>query len=494
MSLRECSLLVHAGLLITDPSSSPGILRDAGLCIDNGQIIDVGPYDYLRQRYKPAARAGGPDVVVMPGMINAHDHGRAVSPQQLGIADQLLEIWILELLCMPGLDRYTETALSALQQLRHGVASSTNSYYRPGEFLSDLDAAAAAYRDSGLRCGLIASAMDQSVVEQLLRGVMPSMPRDLQQRCGEMLAARSRFDAEHYFEQMRSACNHYEDSPKWLMTGPVSLHWCSDELLSSIWQFAEQQGMAIQAHALESPYQQWCAEQRYGRSVVAYLQSSGWLNAQLSLAHGVFTTRDDMELLANAGSSIVHNASSNLRLRNGIAPLCEMLDAGVNVALGLDSMALNDDADLFREMRLVANLHRSPSQQLDARQVFSMATINGAKALGKSAELGSLECGKQADFLVLDVSRLPVPRVALDTNIFAQLLHYAGADTIRQVYVAGECVMDDGHHRRLDEASLRDDLYQQLSLFGLRKVATSQASLAEIKPYLADYLAARRGV
>lgn len=113
MSLRECALLVHAGLLITDPSSSPGILRDAGLCIDNGQIIDVGPYDYLRQRYKPAARAGGPDVVVMPGMINAHDHGRAVSPQQLGIADQLLEIWILELLCMPGLDRYTETALSA---------------------------------------------------------------------------------------------------------------------------------------------------------------------------------------------------------------------------------------------------------------------------------------------------------------------------------------------------------------------------------------------
>ena len=492
MSLRECSLLVHAGLLITDPSSSPGILRDAGLCIDNGQIVDVGPYDYLRQRYKPAARAGGPDVVVMPGMVNAHDHGRAISPQQLGIADQLLEIWILELMCMPGLDRYTETALSALQQLRHGVTSTTNSYYRPGEFLSDLDAAAAAYRDSGLRCGLIASAMDQSVVEQLLRGVMPSMPRDLQQRCGDMLATRSRFDADHYFEQMRTACNHYADSPQWLMTGPVSLHWCSDTLLSSVWRFAEEQALSIQAHALESPYQHWCAGQRYGGSVVSHLQSLGLLNEQLSLAHGVFTTSADMELLAAAGSSIVHNASSNLRLRNGIAPLCEMLDAGVNVALGLDSMALNDDADLFQEMRLVANLHRSPSQQLDARQVFAMATINGARALGKSDDLGSLECGKQADFLVLDVSRLPVPRVAMDTNIFSQLLQYANADTIRQVYVAGSCVMEEGRHGRLDEQSLRDDLYQQLSLFGLRKVAASQASLADIKPYLADYLADKR--
>lgn len=476
----KCSLLVRAGVLVTDSDSEP--LRDAAVCIQEDRIIAIGPYDSLHQKYKPERECGGLANLVMPGLINAHDHGRGPSALQMGIPDDHLESWILDLMRLPPVDAFNNTAFSALEQLESGITTTTNSFYQGSDYAETFEKTLAAYRQTGIRAGLILSTLDRSIVVELLESVKPTLPVALQGFVAQLLTQQSATDQTQYFELLKQYQQQLSDGRQWVLGGPVSVHWCSQSLLEQIWEVTTELGLAIQTHLLESPYQKSSAQRRYGKSAVQFMDEAGLLTPNLSCAHCVHTTEDDIQRLSRAGVSVVHNAGSNLRLRNGVMPLPLMLEHGVNVALGLDSQTLNDDADMFQEMRLVSRLY--PQGGPDSRQVFTMATINGARALGIDDQTGSLAVGKKADLLLIDTQKTKGSFLSTGTDIFDRIVLHTRPDAIAAVVVDGEVVLSNGRHCRMDKAAIGQKIAEQLELPLSKERLSFNRQISAIKPYL----------
>ncbi len=189
-------------------------------------------------------------------------------------------------------------------------------------------------------------------------------------------------------------------------------------------------------------------------SPVQQLAELGCFAVPVVCAHGIYVDATDQRLLREGGASVAHNPSSNLKLANGIAPVQTLLEQGINVGLGTDGAASNNNLNLFEEMHLAALLQkwlRRDAEALPARQVLRMATIHGAKALGLDERIGSLEVGKQADVIVIDVAR---PHLAPRHDPVALLVYSAQAADVCMVLVDGRILLDDRQLATLDEASL----------------------------------------
>ncbi len=220
--------------------------------------------------------------------------------------------------------------------------------------------------------------------------------------------------------------------------------------------------------------------------MVAHLAKIGFLGSRVSCAHCVWVTEHDIDLLAQCGSSVVHNPGSNLRLGSGIAPVGAMLERGVNVALGLDSNTLNDHGDMLQEMRLAANLHRLPGQaanNVDAGQWFSMATAGGARALLLHHETGVLAPGKKADIVLLDPKRVQYPYAVPDDDPLPLLLARADARDVDSVLIDGRLVMDQRKILTIDKEAIAAELRDQVNSV-LARQGTGLPSLAQaLLPY-----------
>ena len=487
-NVQHCSMIVRGGVVIADPLNETGTIEDGAVCIQDDRIVAVGAYDHLRKDFIAEKILGSNHHLVIPGLINAHDHGRAPSTLQLGVPDDQLELWILDLLRLPGIDPYLSVAFACMQMIESGVTTVVHSFYeaKAGQYGAVLADTARAFEESGIRAGMVLSILDQSIIETLLNGLVCELPDSLQVSVQGLLQERQRVTVEEYLDVLREWHAKQQNGRVWVMTGPVSVHWCSEHLLLRIWQEAEALGMGIQTHLLESPYQQKESLARYGKSAVEYLAALGLLSPRLSCAHCVHVNERDIELLAASGTSVVHNVSSNLRLGNGIAPINNMLRHGVNIALGLDSQTLNDDEDMLQEMRLVSTLHGALSDdahRLGARRILGMASINGARALGIGDNLGTLVPGKKADLALLDVNNLHGTYVNPHPDIADLLLHRAKADNVETVIINGEIVMEAGRHTSFDKENLKLELVKQLArqTGGCEQNLTTM--IAELKPY-----------
>jgi cytosine/adenosine deaminase-related metal-dependent hydrolase len=247
----------------------------------------------------------------------------------------------------------------------------------------------------------------------------------------------------------------------------------------------------VQTHVTESFYEKLHGLRSHGRPIVQHLHELGVLSPRFSIAHGVWLSEKEIDILAETGAAISHNPSSNLRLRAGIAPLNALLAAGVTTALGMDGTTLNDDDDMFTEMRLALRLHRTPRLHTPAPapcDVFRMATAGGAELLRKDRELGRLAPGYLADIIVLDTERLSWPWIAPECDPRELLLMRAKADDVRTVLVGGEVVWNDGRPTRFDiDAAARE-------LAGALKTTPfpqRQAELIErLRPYIEGYYGA----
>jgi cytosine/adenosine deaminase-related metal-dependent hydrolase len=195
-------------------------------------------------------------------------------------------------------------------------------------------------------------------------------------------------------------------------------------------------------------------------------------------------------LLAAHGVSVVHNPGSNLRLGNGIAPLAMMLQHGVNVALGLDSQALNDDGDLLQELRLAALLARSAGADgvaPNARQMLALATRNGARALGVDSTVGSLADGMQADLITIDPARLQLFDNAVPLDVRDLLLQRGKMGDVDSVIVAGQLLYHAGRHLTIDKAALQREIAAQLRHAGAHGELSEL--IVQLLPYLRRHIA-----
>lgn len=235
---------------------------------------------------------------------------------------------------------------------------------------------------------------------------------------------------------------------------------CTRELLERTARLARERDAVIHTHASENKQEIEAVEQATGERNIEYLNRLGLASPRCALAHCVHVNDAEMKILADTGAHVLHCPSSNLKLGSGIAPVVEMIERGISVSLGADGAACNNRLDMFTEMRSAALLQKivRGAESLPAARVLRMATIDGARALGLDAEIGSLEAGKRADITIIDLSKLhltPCP------DVISTIVYAAEASDVRTVIIDGRVVMRDRELLTLNERDVMADANAQ---------------------------------
>ena len=459
--------LVHGRSLLTGRLDRPEI-PGGGLIIDGAVIRDVGEAAELRRKYAPARELGGGDLLVLPGLVSAHQHGGGVSEVQLGCADQPFERWIIRMLGVPPLDPYLDTLYHAVRLIENGITATIHSHYTrdPDRYGGEIDDHLRAWEESGIRVAFAPCFLDNNqFVYESNAGFLVSLPAALAAEAARLLELGP--DIGAYLDVVADLRKRLAGSDRArLLLGPAAPQWCSKDALERM--AAEgRPSEGVHTHLLESPAQRHHLDAWLNRSVVDWLDQLGFLGPAASFAHGVWLRRPEMELLAERGASVVHNPGSNLRVRNGIAPVRELREAGVAIALGTDEMTLNDDDDLLAEARLAGVLAGLTGADVPPAELLRMAAGAGAAAAGFGELTGVLAPGMRADVVLVDATRLEEPATVGDLPMADLLIARGAGSDVRTVLIDGHVVLDEGTHTWIDRPALVTEL---------RGVARAQAA------------------
>lgn len=424
METVDC-LILNGRVLTLDAAGT--CIDSGGVAVKDGRIVDLGSEERMRSR--PAkeildARGG----IIMPGLVNAHTH----LPMSLfrGLADDLpLEQWLNEHIFPAEAAHVTpdSVALGARLSMAEMLLSGTTTCC-DGYFLAHW--IAEAVEEVGLR-----AVLGQGVIDFPAPGV-PDPKENIQ--------AANAFVKTWQGRSPRIRPSIFCHAP----------YTCSAETLQAAKQAAEEQGVLFQIHAAETRSEARMCRETHGCSPVQYLDRLGLLNRRTLLVHGVWVDDADIRIIGKQAACVSHCPESNMKLASGIAPVPDMLAAGITVALGTDGCASNNDLDLWGEMDAAAKLHkvhRLDSTVMDAGTVLRMATIEGARALGLEHEIGTLEVGKQADLIVVDTNQ---PHLAPMYNPRSHLVYAAHAADVRHVLISGRPVVRDRELQTIDRDAL----------------------------------------
>ncbi len=475
------------------------VLDDAAVRQEDGVVTAVGPYAELSRGHHGEI-VGGARSVVLPGFVNAHHHV-GLTPFQLGVPDLPLEIWIAARLGARSVDPYLDTLYSAFEMLASGVTTVQHlhghMFSPPERWAAEIDAVLRAYRDVGMRVSFSSGIVEQDTLVLDQDAFLATLPPDVRARF-DSLPRSDRVPLEDQlaasFTDVVSRWGGNEDPRIRLQLAPQNLHWLSDAGLVAIADVARRHGVGMHMHLLESPYQKDYARRRTGGSAVARLHELGVLGSDLTIGHGVWLTEADVELLAQTGTLVCHNPSSNLRLRSGVAPVNALLAHGVRVALGIDEAGINDDRDMLQEMRVALNVHRVPgvaSPAPSAPDVLRMATEHAALTTPFGHSVGSLAPGRAADAVVLDWDAVAQPYLSPDVAVVDAVLHRARASAVRAVVVGGRTVFKDGTFTLVDRDAVLKELAESLQA-PLQPPDRERAALSrELVPRVAAFLRGR---
>lgn len=448
---------------------SADLREDSALLIENGKVREIATEAALRKRHPDAATIGGRGQVVIPGLINAHHHV-GLTPFQLGAPDLPLELWIAARVRLRDVSARLDTLFSAFEMIASGVTTVQHLHARaPGSVDAVLERAGEildAYREIGMRVSYSFALRDQNrLVYGADEAFVTSLPAPLQEPAARYVSAFALplSDQVAIFHELRTRWG--DDPATAIQIGPSNLHWLSDAALESAAEMSAQTGAPMHVHLLETPYQVEYARRRTGGSAVSYLDRFGLLGPQTTLGHAVWMTAEDLALCAERGVCLCHNCSSNLRLRSGTADLNGFLAAGVPVAVGIDEAGINDDRDMFQELRLIQTLHRSPghaSPAPTADQVLRMATEHGAATTPFAGRIGRLEVGREADMVLLDWDRMTRPWQDSGQAFAEVLIRRARPQFVRSVMIGGSVVLHEGRFAHVDRSAILDEISAQM--------------------------------
>ena len=496
------SSLIRGRYLLSATGDSGPIetLYDAAIYQEDGFIKDVGPFEALRGKYTPDVELGGPNYAIIPGLVNSHHHGRGVTTLQMGTCDDCLETWILAGWGRRSYDHYLMTLYTAINMLESGTT--TVMYNHPqtaaATLQEDVDAVLRGFLDAGMRVAFSSYLRNQNrVVYADEADFLGGLPAGLANDVRRYLAVGDMSDDDYFAfcEQLHQQYHRDNSGKVRVLLSPANVQWNSDDFLLRAKEQAARLQTGIHMHLVESPYQKDYGIRTWGKTPVQHLQDLEFLGAEVSFAHSVWLTDDDIEILADSGATVCHNASSNLRLKNGIAPVNPMLARGVNVAMGTDSTAINDDDDLIQEMRLVSKLHRQPGltePAITTQQVLGMATANAAVPTGFAGEIGTLKPGYRADLLLIRLDALADPYLDEDVPPVEVILGRAKSRDIAATIVDGEVVMQDGRHPRVDKADVARELREQLARPVEPETLAVRRMAAQLSPYVERFYLSHR--
>jgi 5-methylthioadenosine/S-adenosylhomocysteine deaminase len=469
-------------------------LQDSAIAIQADTILELGSWESLQAKYPSAEVHGSSQYAVLPGLINAHHHSNGVPNSLQGVDDDLLELWLFSNIALRPQDPTLKTLLSAAALLQSGVTSVvdvTTISDTPEASLADLKGRLQAYEQAGLRVALTPGATYTSfLVHGEDEAFLASLPDGLRQRVQALVPLQQTLSPTAYLELISNLVRDYQShSHIKVWFGPPGPQWVEDDLLIKIVDAAEQLNTGVQTHAVESLYEKLAGPRSYGKSVIAHLHELGVLSPRFSIAHGVWLSEADIEILAATGASVSHNPSSNLRLRAGIAPLNRMLEAGVTVGLGMDGTAMGDDEDMLAEIRLAARLHRTPQINTPAPSfvdILGMATVGGAKLMLQPT-LGKLAPGYKADLVLINCDRLTWPWIAPEANPLHVVLMRARAADVDTVLVNGKVVLRNGQPTGFDLQAVAQESVAQLKAAPQRDEYFALAN--DLRPHLARWYA-----
>jgi 5-methylthioadenosine/S-adenosylhomocysteine deaminase len=425
------------------------------ILIENGCIAAIGNPDFPVS--DDAEVVAADDRLLIPGLVNAHTHSHGALNR--GAVDDKVS---LEMFLTGGgasarsrglEDKYLSAALSAAEMIRKGCTACFDLAVEfPEPSHEGIAAVARAYRDAGMRA-VVAPMIADRTVYQALPGLMEALPENLRPQFAALRTA----PAAKTFEACREILTNWSFDRRFIRPalGPtIPLH-CSDEFLVECNRLSRDYGVRLQTHLAESRAQAAIGHSRYGASLVAHLETLGFLSDHLSVAHAIWLDGSDTSRLAAHGVTVAHNPSSNLRLGSGVAPVREMLRAGVTVGIGTDASNTSDGQNMFEATRLASYLSRIDGFVVDewisAREAFEMATEGSANGLGFE-KIGRLDVGYEADivFLKLESTHFVPLRSPLVQLVFGE--NGASVDT---VMIGGRIVFQGGKLLTLDEAALR---------------------------------------
>ena len=406
---QACDVLIEAGWVV--PVVPHGVvLEDHAVAISGNKIIKVLPIAEARARFAPAETVLRPDAALMPGLVNAHTH----NPMTLlrGIADDLpLKVWLQQHIwpveaAVIGPDFVADgVTLAIAEMLRGGTTCCNENYFFP-------DVQAATYKRHGFRARVGLPVID-----------FPT--------------AWASSDDE-YFDRAGEVHDSWRNDA--LITtafAPHAPYTVSDANFERVRMLADQLDVPVHLHLHETAQEVQQSVDEHGQRPLARLDRMGLVNDRLIAVHMTQLTEAEIHLCAERGVSVVHCPESNLKLASGFCPVCALQRAGVAIAIGTDGAASNNDLDMFGETRTAALLAKAVADDaagFNAHEALRAATLGSAKAMGLDEQIGSIEIGKQADLVCVDLSALETQPLH---NVVSQLIYATGRHQVSDVWIAG---------------------------------------------------------
>ncbi|HYY57083.1 MAG TPA: amidohydrolase [Pyrinomonadaceae bacterium] len=424
---ERVDLLVRGGTIVT-MDGARRVIEDGAIAVRGGRVVAVGARADMERRYTARETVDAKGRLVIPGLINGHTH----VPMTLfrGLADDLdLNEWLTKYIFPAEAKNVTEdfvragTQLGLAEMIRGGTTTYCDMYYFE-------DAIAEETSRAGVR-GVLGETVidfpvaDNKTFEQALRYT-------------EKFVNRWKRDA--------------------LVTAAIAPHapyTVSEEHLKAWRALSDKTGAPLVIHISETRKEVDDITKSKGARPVDYLARIGFLNNRVIAAHVVFPSPEEIDVLKRLGVGVVHNPQSNMKLASGVAPVPQMLAADIALGLGTDGAASNNDLNMWEEMDTAAKLHKVTSgdpKVVSAQEAFELATLRGARALHMEREIGSIEAGKRADLVIVDLDDLNQTPLY---NIYSQLVYATKADDVRTVIIEGRVVMRDRRLLTLDEEAIK---------------------------------------
>ena len=478
-------------------TNSAEVVDGGGVVVQDGVIVEVGRYDRLIERYQPDEVIGSQRHVVIPGLINAHHHV-GLTPFQLGSLDMPLEPWIIARWALREVDPYLDTLWCAIQMIESGITTVQHNHMAarlPPEMgvYEGASRILEAYEDSGMRVAFSLSTRDRNnLVYEDDERFLSTLPSQLAHRTRERLGIMP-ITLEDYLSSTAELHARRSGPRTNIFVSPHNVHWCSDDMLTALSDLARRLETGLHIHLQETIYQRMYGSRHWNETPLAHLAELGTLGPEVSCAHGVWLSESDLDILAETRTAVCTNPSSNLRLKSGVAPVNRLLERGINVALGIDEAGLNDDNDILQEMRVAQKIHREPgvsSPNPTSHDIFRLATANAAKVTFFD-EVGTIEQGKRADMVLIDMERIEEPYLHPDTDIVDALIYRGKGLDVDTVMVDGDVLLRDKKFLKMDKsevtARLKESLARELTDREIKAARLSKDILPYINRWFSEW-------
>lgn len=437
----------NATILTMDPQRR--ILRDGAVAVAGSRIVAVGKKDEITAQFEQDQdRVDLKGRLVLPGLVNTHVHLTQAlirgCADDLGLIDFLCDrVWALQGNYGPD-DGRISAELCILEMLKSGTTAFVEAMLA-GRY--GFDGIAQVVQSSGMRAALSKIVMD---LPSYIQGhaMHPGMVEDREEAFREALAMHEKWQGA-------------ADGRIQVWFGPRPPGGCSAGLYRDVMRAAEERGMGVTMHLAEVREDVEYIRSQYHLSPVEFMQSVGMVGPRVLLIHTVWLDDRDIRILAETGTHVTHNPVSNAKLASGIAPIPSMLAAGVNVSLGTDAATCNNTYDLFQDMRWASCIHKVNHHDpaiVPCETVLEMATINGARAMGLGDEIGSIEVGKRADFVVLDMDK---PHLVPAPDPVSAIVYAAKGSDVDTVVIHGKIVVQHGQVLTMDEERILREARQK---------------------------------